>query len=1417
MTMIKNVYQTDSAVKIYKDTHCVPSKYRKNKLDQLYNELQELIETISKSGNSLRIADIGIGQGDTLIPFVERTLVNFPDLEIDIIGIDNSELQLNNLKVLLSENEYQLTKDNFFIKDEKIKLELVNGDIEDEKVFSKLKGKYDIVFIDYLLHHLLNWRVGLLRILFILKEGGAIIFSNRLNDIEFIDGNFKNFDKHLLDTDNSKSEFYKLLNDYHLLKKQYFYWNPEVRATDHSEVFNFLQPIFDNSSNFKLEYSYDTSLKTIISWIEQKSLTHFWIGSIPDGKLNDLLDKFKGDNNDGKFELNDGEKIYVLKGFNNKLQRLDFDYNNILFKIIDTRIKDYSSIPNLSQYFLDLAITHDVLFSDKSYLFGVHPWNLLNNTWQEPFSVIFNKNVFSSQPNNFKYLILNYFIYLKTITSFNFSINKYLFRINKYKFNFKILLTNENQIEEQTKFDEENIIKRVDISIPKRYRSNSLKFEKIDEVYDYLLKKEIHIKSGLVSLSFDMKLIDELFNKFSDLIKVVDNFYETNDYKQFYNDLESKPFYIFSDIETEQKQKLIKAIYAIINFFLKEDLSITYLPSKVISYMKEDVGFGGLILLEKTDSTLKLNNNFNQIYTKLERTRDKSLILTNNLLFSKLAVISWADKNNFDLSLHATKSAIAAIMSRNMSHNLGSHVLSYASTGLNHPFDVQVLMEYMQERMDFIAQITAEPPQWTMTMRFVSQLMRNFYKQRILLNYISKSEGLSAKEYQIGNKDENKLQVIVLDNKGNEIIPNGNNTNFEDPLVAIPGGITGAHAFYTILENIIRNAAKHSFNKIENNEGLKIYVQIDDSDNNNVTVKVFDNVTKNILTNQKDTDGSKMSLFQVIENKLKQSLIEQTGSLRYENWGLAEIKIGAGFLNKKKQDEIGGGIEDISKSFIKLIDPKKDKNGTTLQKPDLGSFIGYEFNIQKPKYVLIILKDQINGLDKNDELENGIYLKTYEEIKDESKLDYEFVLFQKDLVVNSLESKFPKRVFTFDNVFLNQFSKIITIKECLAFQSDKKNGNNEDGEDINLEKIDTVRIELYKTWINCLLANNNKKKIVVELEVLPYENYSGGSSISNIEAYKYSVEALLKSFSNNDGAYNVFKKFLNNSNPNIANDLFKELIKTDKSAIAKLIDKKSTVVDMFKKYEEDIETLPGLFKETTPNQDPKETSSSKDSEEESSDQDSNEEDTNFFKHKYPFGNNFEVNGNGNKNGVKEIFIKYKRHVSDKTDKDYYVEALSGCQSYFGAIENFVKSNNINDELAYQLIETGLLYITVVDERVYDFYSGNPQIQKRFDSVNIRVLKDLSGLKSDTETTNKDILIIHQGIIDKINEFNESIKTFLSNFTYRYITSGSGDKKSGNNDNPFLKDFKFIPFSNVRSALIRQYPEKYILIQTLMKI
>lgn len=756
---------------------------------------------------------------------------------------------------------------------------------------------------------------------------------------------------------------------------------------------------------------------------------------------------------------------------------------------------------------------------------------------------------------------------------------------------------------------------------------------------------------------------------------------------------------------------------------------------------------------------------------------------------------------------HATKSAIAAIMSRNMSHNLGSHVLSYASVNLNHPFDIQVLLEYMQERMDFIAQITSEPPQWSMPMHFVGQLMRNFYKQRILLNYIVESEGLKAKEYKLDKSDKNRLQIIVLDKYGNEIVPNEDKENtFTDPLVAMPGGITGAHAFYTILENVIRNSAKHSYKKSkDNDDGLKIYVQINDSKDECVTtVTVFDNVTKNI--EKADKSGNKVFLLEDITRRISQSVINEAGSLRYENWGIAEIKIGAGFLQKKEQYKIGSKIEDLSNSFINLIALKKANGKYEIdENPKENSLIGYQFSIAKPKYVLII----DNLLTTEDISGEGIYFK--KTITEKDTFDYEFVVIKnlKSDEFQKIKNKLPRRVFTCLN---SDEDKDLTYedKDYIIVDKYKLEYLNKILESFiinNKSNHSKIKEYLYKLWIRKLLKD--KKNIC--LEVSPFEKAIGGSSISNLKAYKYSVETLLKSLSEDSNAYGIFKDFLNKENPNGIQDLFKELINKDKQMIPKLIDNKSSVVNFFKKYEEDIETLPEYFKEAKEN---------------------SPED---YKRYYFDGDSFiDVNSldkekkdnkdNDCNNAI--VKIKYKRHASGKTAGEHYVEAMSGSQSYFTEIENFVK-NKAENVFAYSLIETGLLGLTVVDERVYEFYNSNPEIAKKFDAVNVFVTDKLDDLKNIDKKPVKDILIVHQGIIDKQGEnilknLDEKI------YPYRYITSGSGDKKNKPNDtdkpkgqenekDDIFKDFKFIPFSNVRSALMRQYPEKYILIQSLMKI
>ena len=318
--------------------------------------------------------------------------------------------------------------------------------------------------------------------------------------------------------------------------------------------------------------------------------------------------------------------------------------------------------------------------------------------------------------------------------------------------------------------------------------------------------------------------------------------------------------------------------------------------------------------------------------------------------------------------------AIASIMSRNGSHNIGSHVLSALSHKVEVMPDDRIFYKYIQHRMDYIATITTEFPVWSQPTAFVGDLMRNFFMQRHLLQYIADSEGLNAYHFQDPNMDESerkkqentiKLHVRRI-KKDIKNAPNNNhltewkdaddaknNTlhfidyinykederiNFEhDVQVAIPGGVIGRHAFYTILENIIRNSAKHGWSKKKDKndkeKNLEIYIDLLSNDENDfVEFTVWDNMSNvfkgtNITSEAEAEYLKEISIENIkkLEKKLKEEkkklplhyqqclmlskpFIDDKGELRKENWGLAEMRISAGYLNKNEVGEIGALI-----------------------------------------------------------------------------------------------------------------------------------------------------------------------------------------------------------------------------------------------------------------------------------------------------------------------------------------------------------------------------------------------------------------------------------------------------------------------------------------------------------------------------
>lgn len=208
--------------------------------------------------------------------------------------------------------------------------------------------------------------------------------------------------------------------------------------------------------------------------------------------------------------------------------------------------------------------------------------------------------------------------------------------------------------------------------------------------------------------------------------------------------------------------------------------------------------------------------------------------------------------------VESVKSSVAAIMSRNMSHNLGSHYLYYTKTQLASLADKQEqfgpdirgaakVLGYMQARMDYLATIVSGDKYPYGGVFFKGQIFdeltiddfskRHFKdsdsergrKFKRTTNYLLQNLILSENftrgpvveiEGQKNLLEEgNKLirMQVKLNDKEFTGIPDEKHENAEEQAklmiskitIALPGGIMSIHAFYNVLENLIRNAAKY--------------------------------------------------------------------------------------------------------------------------------------------------------------------------------------------------------------------------------------------------------------------------------------------------------------------------------------------------------------------------------------------------------------------------------------------------------------------------------------------------------------------------------------------------------------------------------------------------------------------------------
>jgi hypothetical protein len=360
--------------------------------------------------------------------------------------------------------------------------------------------------------------------------------------------------------------------------------------------------------------------------------------------------------------------------------------------------------------------------------------------------------------------------------------------------------------------------------------------------------------------------------------------------------------------------------------------------------------------------------------------------------------------------IEAVKSAKAAIMSRNMSHNLGSHVMSYLKQHLGSvkdmlndrifsllfeseddmlhklsqevkekmensdkvalPFLVGMgqFISYLQERQDFIATIATDFAPYYANVNFKDFIYdelnpdkryerhkdrANLKIDNILLGNIARSEGLGRPTSPTSNTNgKSDLSDIILKFRNFDGNPvegadiNGKLINEKDPAIiekatslkemraydmSLPGGVVGRQAVFSIVENVIRNAAKHgnwreqqklelSFDIFTKEDiiGKSDRIPIGDNcgEGHLSLFEVFDSFYKNAsdmddlyivtLTDNLLCDQEKLAKLRMAISEL---YVDERGVMKEANKGIKEMRISASWLRSIKiEDEINCNI-----------------------------------------------------------------------------------------------------------------------------------------------------------------------------------------------------------------------------------------------------------------------------------------------------------------------------------------------------------------------------------------------------------------------------------------------------------------------------------------------------------------------------
>lgn len=410
--------------------------------------------------------------------------------------------------------------------------------------------------------------------------------------------------------------------------------------------------------------------------------------------------------------------------------------------------------------------------------------------------------------------------------------------------------------------------------------------------------------------------------------------------------------------------------------------------------------------IASTSTTKQINSDAHKLYSQRKP-----------LIISKILDTLYPYFNE-NLRQHSLLNALSTVLNRNGSHNLGSHVLAILSsedlvkqflekdrdtdTSQNYGdiiYDaiyykhinwsgkdtekqtieslVAYFNAYLKNRLDLLAAVgTSGEAVMLNNKPLFKGVFKNFERNLVLLEHISGKDTDFKYKFCLTVND-----TICIDN---------------DIEVAMPNDLLGDQAFYLLLENIIRNTAKHGTYDSYERIIFTINVNTTESDDDFYAIEIWDNncLDSRALNECKsssiiDLEGQRKYVIDQTNGRIDKDILQDDFNIREGGWGTIEMKIACCYLSGlplRKIDDDAYRTDtyrtDAVNNRLPIIEAF-DK--AVVVNNEIGHHLGYRFYIQKPKSVLVVDVDaQLNEDERKAKslTKKGIAILTNDELKE---------------------------------------------------------------------------------------------------------------------------------------------------------------------------------------------------------------------------------------------------------------------------------------------------------------------------------------------------------------------------------------------------------------------------------------------------